>query len=294
MSKKINRSTHQALLVLGILLVAMVIAFWSKKQERERSIKQSVPTLVAQRQKIVAAENAGRVYHLRCLKLAVVGDPEGDRLVQFYLEQVGYASIVGRERLSFSPIEAQTKSVMLVIASETERYDNGFQTAANWQYMREAKIIFTPKLDDYTELWTGVRLAHELSHAMLHVTNADPGPSALDDYLRKDELRAHHFEQRLLDRATKGEYSKTIQEWFESQNLIPDAPKQWYTVPNQSLYESLQRLFQVAKSDNEIATRKGALLFGMNNALARVKGVDNFPVVPNGIAMHNPHTLPPP
>ncbi len=291
---KINRSLHPVSLVLGLLLVILVIAFWPRERRRTRPIKQSAPTLASQREKVVGAENVGRAYHLRCLKLAAAGDPEGDKLIQFYLQLVGYASIVGHARLSFSPIEAQTKSVMLVIASETERYDNGFQTAANWQYMREAKIIFTPKLNDYTELWTGVRLAHELSHAMLHVTNADPGTVTLDEYLRKDEIRAHRFELRLLDRATKGEYSKIIRAWLDSQKDLPAAPKKWFTAPSKSLYDSLQVLFQAAKSDNEIATRHGATMFAMNEALAKKKNLNDFPVVPGGITMHNPHALPPP
>ncbi|MFA6446734.1 MAG: hypothetical protein WCW31_00565, partial [Patescibacteria group bacterium] len=153
----------------GLLMGASLFVYWPREPSHKKTNQTSQTTSSASTAaQFGARENAARAYHLRSLKMAVAGDPEGDALIRVFESRMFYGTIVGPTRLSFDLGEAQTRSVMVIVASQEQRTANGYQSAGNWQYLHDLRAIFAPLTEDYTELWAGVRLAHEISHVVKH------------------------------------------------------------------------------------------------------------------------------
>jgi hypothetical protein len=260
----------------GLLMGASLFVYWPRESSHMKTVQATTSASAASR--LTTAENAVRAYHLRSLKLVAAGDPEGERLIALFERVTFYGTIVRPGRLSFDLNEGKTRSVMIIVASQEQRVANGYQSAANWQYINELRVIFTPLVEDYTELWAGVRLTHEISHVAMHMDGTMPDKPT-DQQLHNDEIRAHRLETRLVDRWTHGEYLKRIDAWFDAQPSLPDAPRAWFEHPDRELIRSLQPLFPDSKSVHEDATRNGSLLFTMNDRLAKRRNLNDMPLL---------------
>lgn len=268
---------HPALFIIAVAVLA--IMFWPRKpasvSSNTVSQKSASAQQVAALPVAVAADiDKAKTFHLASLERVAKGDPEGDALIDFYRAQTFYGTITGPGTFGFNVVEARVKSVMIIVASEAERRKNGFPTAANWQYLDVMRMVFTPQLADYSEVWAGIRLVHELSHARRYVTGVVPRKPSPEQE-RLEEIRAHRLEVRLTDRSTKGSYLNVLDAWLENRRTLPDAPKEWFRAPDEELYQGLQSMFPPAKSVHEDATRRGSLMFAMNERLAAKKRLDD-------------------
>lgn len=231
----------------------------------------SVPTAVSLLKDLSAK---ARVQHTRCLNLVLKEDPEGPALLDLFNEHTGYALISGPEQLAFDLTEANTKQVMIVVSSRRERTLNRFPAGANWFYEDARRAIYAPPLADYSDLWTGVRLAQQLMFARDYLAGSVPR-NPTDDQLQAEGLHANRFEAHLLDHWTKGEYLKQIDAWLASEAQTPDAPTAWYRKPDEALYQSLQKLFPESLSRDESASRHGSLIATLNFRLGEKKGLSD-------------------
>lgn len=262
------------------VLIAFVVLFgyiiWPKSNQKTVTAtpSQTTPTLTAPAAPDFAGIATARKYHLRSLELAAAGHPEGDPIIRYYKEHIGYASILGPEQLGFNPIEAQTKEVMIVVSSFELRRKNRFPAVMNWQYENARRVIYAPPIENYTELWAGVRLAHEISHVLARRSGAMP-ENAPDLQWQKEEVRAHRFEHELLDGHTKGRYFAEIDAFITEDPGRPNAPTEWYRAPNETLFQRLQPLFSSSKGIHEDATRRGSLMVAMNERLAKKLGLSD-------------------
>lgn len=271
-----TKNTNVLWIIGGLLMAAGLLIYWPRESSRMKTVQASTSASVAAR--LTTAENAARAYHLRSLKLVAAGDPEGERLIALFERVVFYGTIVRPGRLSYDLNEGRTHSVMVIVASQEQRVANGYQSAANWQYIHEVRIIFTPLIEDYTELWAGIRLAHEVSHVATRMEGTVP-EKPTDRQLHDEEIRAHRFETRLVDRWTHGEYLKRIDAWLDAQPNLPDAPRAWFEHPDRELIRTLQPLFPDSLGVHEDATRNGSLLFVLNDRLAKRRNLNDMPLL---------------
>ncbi len=104
--------------------------------------------------------------------------------------------------------------------------DKPYQESALW-YNGEKKMVFIAAVNWPPHVFAA-GLMHELYHAWRDATNVSPTSQNPDDYAA-EEVAAHTLEAKVLDRATNGEYFKTIDtmlgamgvtDWHEAYKVI--------------------------------------------------------------------------
>lgn len=282
---------------LLVLAVPVVIAFAISFSTQSVNVAERKPAepIASVRAKHQMDTKEFQRTHRRCLTLALAGDPEQDKFVDFFDRNFFYGTITQPGSVGFDLTEGQSYGVMIVVASQEERAKNDFPSAANWQYNNQTQMLFTPPIKDYTDIWTGVRLAHELSHAMQYSLNGTMPKNPSDELLHLEEIRAHRFETRLLDQYTHGEYLKRINAWLDEQpELVPS--NGWFQGADEKIVARVRDLFPDPLSRQEIASRNGSLMFALNNRLAELRHVQDFPLnftrdpnIPADPRLHVPH-----
>lgn len=292
MPKNKKTRTNPIVIVLGIVML-VAFSLWFVFERPTSTVEDSgklVPTPTSVIPKNAKSFAEERAYHLRSLELALGNQSGGRRIMQYYKERIGYAAITAPETLGFNPIEMQTKEVKIIVSSLAVRRQNGFPVLANWQHEHTQQLIFAPPISEYTEIWAGFRLAHEISHALAYSSGIMP-PDPTDFQMQLDEVRANRLEHELIDGYSKGEYFRQIDAFLSSQTRLPNAPQEWYLEPDEALARQLDHLFPPSRGIHENATREGSLLLAMNERLAKLLGVSDRDLAKSFNAKHFKDTL---
>ena len=213
-------------------------------------------------------------FHSMCLHQVLDKDPEGRELLELFKDRVGYALIIGPKKLARVQPSYLPTAVWIVVSTKVERIPNGFPIYGNWEYQNAMHALFAPLDTEFSQPWAGARLAHELLHAQHYLSGVMPARPS-DEQLLLEEVRGNRLELRLLDRTTGGKYLNQIDAWLATQAHLPDAPREWYRAPDETLFQSLQQLFPKSLSENETATRRGSLMSSLNLRLGERKGLND-------------------
>lgn len=268
-------------IVGGLLFLACYVSFCrssgSGKEPKERRRRDVAATSASSQKPRNEARPAAsgkiqdfKTEHRKVLEAVAKGDEEGEELLLFLEGHASFGVFLTGGFIAFDGPQDKNdgQAIQVLSSSLTERRQNGLLTHSPWEYDRHSSLLHTPSLADYHPMFAGAFLAHELKHAYDAKHGALPQDPS-DRIWAQSEVAAYRLELRLLDRAVKGEFWRTIDVMLADAGL-PEKHNGCLTLVSfrnregERFKNSFSGIFPQAKSFEEERMRLGLLPIALN------------------------------
>jgi len=209
------------------------------------------------------------------LKETVRGDREGEALAQFF----GTHAVEGRlkpgNNVSLNSPEdmarvAKREAFILLASTAAERTRSGRMT---FSYDPTNRAMYAPPSGAYTNLWSGVALAHETYHASVDQGDKPKRDAAAEEIaFFQEEIDAHTIQFRLLDRYTTDRFSQEVERFTLDHPAPKDFPWAFYYPTGMEDFRDIDRHLPPSQSEQEKNSRIGSYLIAVNFRYADKKG----------------------
>ena len=291
-TEPLNQIPQKRLFSYKVLLVLIVVIFgviiWKKQSSAEWQSQHAVnQTLAANdRREQIFAERFARMAqlhqthtrHIDILKPLAESDMFGYQIVRMLEDRAYYTIFVGSgvttrlaEPQEDSFNNPTARILEITVSNPEELRANRFFVPATMQYARDRQQLILPEEDLFTELWFGLGIAHELSHAHDHLISGIEPTVGTESTYASGERRAYEFEIRLLKRAlTQSGMARLIETTADA--LGPNAQPLVITNPPPPVWRDLDGFPAPSQSDTELGIRCGLAIVAVNFYLIEQRG----------------------
>lgn len=273
------------LLMIVVIIGAIMWKKHASAERRQQTTRSQSPSAESRRELFSAEQGARmarlpqtRARHIALLRPLAESDMLGYQLLRL-LEDQTYYSVFATNGVTIrfaAPDEDVSEAILteqvleVTVSHPEELRANGIAPAA-MQYMRNRRQLILPEESLFTELWFGLGLAHELSHAHDHlISRIEPTIGTAESYAA-GERRAYEFEIRLLERALA---QAGVEELIATtaHTLGADAQPLMITDPPPPVWQDLVGFPSPARSRTELGIRCGLAVVAVNFYLIEQRG----------------------
>lgn len=266
--------------IIGAFVVAVVWGLFAYLESDEK-VAAALERNNRRDDNIQAFISSERLRQTRTLEAAVKGDEEGERLLKFFIDRAIFGYIRkptpaierGKKFVGWHEYSHHERSFLVLPSMEEQRAAAGIGWRTNFNFVGQDDAIFTPESRAITDIWMGIRLAHEVSHAYDVISGKEPteqGISKPNDYL-EGEVRAHTLEIRLFDRATNSRFSERMVALVRLHPPPFGYPEVKVAEEHDPAhYKTIDDLFPPIRSGNEARVRQGSYNIARSFAYCRL------------------------